>query len=232
MMNTLRRGMILFAALLCMGAVVRAGQPENNVWYGMAEKGTHGLVNIVTGLWEIPKQVYIGYDEGIASIKAPAGTRSLGAAAGLVRGLFHAVGRMGWGVVQFAGFWSSNPTDNKAYLPLLDSEYAWERGVKRTVVVPDIDPSIEQIGLHFERGLRNIVCGPVELPGQIWKSDYERRIYLGVVKGVWFTLSRELYGGADVTLCLLPMPETNLGVPYDEVEPWDAIAGRYYNNVK
>ncbi len=224
-------GWVLPAALL-LGAGLRAAQPENNVWYGMAEKGTHGLVNVVTGWWEFPKQIYIGYDEGVASIKAPACSRSLGATLGVVRGLFHAAGRTCWGAVQLVGFWSSNPTDNKAFLPLLDSEYAWQRGVKRTVVVPDIDPSIEKIGNHIERGLRNIVGGPVELPGQIYKSDYERRIYLGLVKAVWFALSRELYGLADVGLCLLPMPENNLGVPFDEVEGWDAISGRYYNNVK
>jgi len=212
--------------------VAQARQPEDNIVYGMAEKGVHGLVNIATGWFELPMQIYKGYEDGIPGIKAPAATRSLGAGVGVVRGVFHAVGRTAWGVVQLGGFWTSNPTDNKAYLPLLDAEYAWEMGSKKTVVAPDLDAGIERIGMRIERGLRNAVLGVAELPGQIYKADMERRVYIGLLKGVWFTLSREVYGVADVGLCLFPIPEENLGVPFDEVEPWDALWGNYYNNVK
>ncbi len=215
------------------GVVPAAEQPQDNVVYGMADKGTHGLVNIATGWFEFPMQIYKGYENGIPSLnRYPSLGRSLGASAGVIRGVFHAVGRTAWGVVQLAGFWSANPTENTPYLPLLDAEYAWQMGARKTVVTPDLDQGLNRIQARIGRGFKNTFCGLAEFPGQIYKADMERRVPLGVLKGFWYALSRELYGVADLGLFLFPIPEENLGVPFDEVEPWDALQGNYYNNVQ
>jgi hypothetical protein len=41
-----------------------------------------------------------------------------------------------------------------------------------------------------------------------------------------------VYGAADLAFMTVPSPERNRGVPFDEVEAWDALQGEYYNNVK
>ena len=219
-----------------MGVVLLLGNGalavEDSIVCGMAEKGSHGLVDVVSGWWELPMQIYKGYNEGIPLIKAPAGSHSLGTLAGVLRGSFHAVGRTGWGAVQLAGFWTKNPTTNKDLMALLDSEYSWEIGTKKCMACPTLDESLNRVGMRFERGMRNIFGAVAEIPGQVRKADAERRIYVGLPKGIWFAASRLIHGAGDVLLFPFPGPEAQLNVPFEEIEGWDALAGKYYNNVK
>ena len=226
----------LLAVCLVVGvlfAAVGAYAVEDSVACGMLEKGSHGLVNIVTGWWELPLQVKKGYDEGIPALKGkPAGSRSLGAFLGIFRGGGQAVGRTGWGVLQLAGFWTRNPTDNSHLRQLLDAEYSWEKGTKKSMCCPKLDNGFDRVGQRFERGVRNVVGCLAEVPGQIRRSDRERNIYVGLPKGIWFAASRAWYGVGGVVTFPFPSPETDLNVPFDEVEGWDAICEDYYNNVK
>lgn len=221
-------GMALIGALLfsAPGHAV-----EDSLVAGMAEKGVHGLVNIATGWFELPMQIYKGYEDGVDSICAPAGSRSVGTLLGVFRGASHALGRTGWGILQLGGFWSRNPTTNEHLLQLLDATYAWEMGSKKTMTDPNIDNGLNRVGMRLERGLRNVFGAPLEIPGQLRKAHRECRL-VGLPKGVWFMCSRIVHGTGDVVFFLLPGPEGNLNVPFEEIEGWDALNGRYYNNVK
>jgi putative exosortase-associated protein (TIGR04073 family) len=209
-----------------------ASAVEDNVVNGMVDKGSRGLVNIVTGWYELPMQIVKGYDRGVECVDAPAGSRSLGMLGGLFRGVTHAVGRTGWGVVELATFWASNPTSNAELMPLLDANYAWQEGTCKPVFCPDVQSGVDRIGLRLERGLVGVLAGVAELPGQIRKANAEDRLWIGLPKGLWYTASRIGQGAGDTVLFLLPSPVDNLGIPFEEVEPWDALYGDYYTNVK
>ncbi len=212
---------------------VRVAPPfegENDHVKGMAENGAHGLVNFVTGWYEFPMQIYKGYQHGSAKFKSPAASRSFGALLGVPRGLTHAAGRTAWGVIQFGGFWARNPTTNKHVMSLLDAEYAWQKGTRKSLNNPNLDNGLNRVGIRFERGLFNVVGAVAEFPGQIRKTDGQRIVYVGPFKGLWMTASRLVYGAGELGLFLLPSPEPNLNVPFEEIQPWDALQGRYYNN--
>ena len=72
---------------------------EDHLGYGMAEKGTHGLVDVFTGWMEFPIQTYRGYMAGASCVQYPAVKYPLGGLLGMMRGVTHAVGRTAWGVV-------------------------------------------------------------------------------------------------------------------------------------
>lgn len=205
---------------------------EDSIKWGMCEKGSRGFVNIFSGWMEVPMQVYKGYNDGVRGINSPAGSRSLGALGGLFRGMSHAVGRTGWGAFEFGGLWARNPTSNEELLLLLDSNYAWEKGSRKAFRCPTATDGMKRVGYRMERGLRGAVLGVAEIPGQMRKADAERRRHIGIPKGVWFAASRIWEGVGDVALLPFAGPETTLNVPYEEIEPWDALHERYYNNVK
>ena len=46
---------------------------------------------------------------------------------------------------------------------------------------------------------------------------------MGLPKGLWAFLSRELYGLADIVTILVPTPVEQLGVAFDEENPWDVL---------
>jgi len=215
--------------ILAAGSVFAA---EDVLVDGMGEKGTHGLVNIATGWMELPMQVYKGYHGGIGGIEHPEVGRPLGAVAGALRGAGHTIGRTAWGVVQLGGFWTRNPTDNADLLQLYDSEYAWETGVKKPIGCPKVEDGMERVGHRIERGYRNLFAGLGEIPGQARKAHDQSLFLFGVPKGVWYASSRLVYGAGDIVLSPFPSDDINRNVPFEEVEPWDAVQGEYYNNVK
>ena len=209
-----------------------ASAVEDSVVCGMVNKGSRGLVNIATGWFELPMQIVKGYDRGVSYVDAPAGSRSLGALGGLFRGISQAAGRTGWGVVELATFWAANPSCNCDLRPLLDANYAWEKGTVTPTFSPDVQAGVDAIGRRFGRGLTGILAGFMEIPGQIRKAHAEDRTCVGIPKGLWYTASRMGQGIGDTLLFFLPSPKQNLGIPYEEVEPWDAFQARYYSNVK
>ncbi|MBT3374920.1 MAG: hypothetical protein HN742_08990 [Lentisphaerae bacterium] len=204
---------------------------EDSVVCGMAEKGAHGLVNMVTGCYEFPMQIYKGYQRGIERIDAPAGSRSLGMLLGVPRGLSHAVGRTAWGCIQFAGFWTRNPTTSRDLRQLFDSEYSWEMGTAKPLFGSNFEEASAGVADRFARGLHNLLGAPLEIPGQIRKADVERRVFVGIPKGLWYGSSRLIYGVADFALFFVPGYEDSMGVPFDEVYGWDALNGNYYTNI-
>lgn len=210
---------------------VRASAVETDVRWGMSEKWSRGLVNAVSGWYEFPMQIHKGYDEGVGFIDAPAGNRSMGALFGTARGISHAIGRTGWGIIEFTGFWTSNHTTNTELRLLLDGNYAWEDGEKKSFRCPDVKAGMNRTGNRFKRGVQNVLFGWVEIPGQLHKSVKQGNVLSrGVPKALWYSTSRTYQGLADVVFVTIPGPEDNLNVPYDEIEGWDALHERFDNN--
>ena len=221
----------LLAGCVLVGAVAAHGV-EDSYATGMTEKASRGLVNLVTGVVELPVQIVKGYDDGVSFIDAPAGSRSLGALGGLFRGVSHAVGRTAWGAFDLATFWALNPTDNKGLLLLQDANYVWEKGEKKTMMAPCLQDGCALIGRRFERGMNNAVGSFLEVPGQIRKHNRLGCAAPGLPKGIYYMVSRFCSGVGDLALLFVPGPETNLMVPFAEVWPWDAVEQNYYNNVQ
>jgi hypothetical protein len=208
---------------------------EDDLVRGMDGNFTHGLVNIVTGWWEIPHQVYKGYDKGMQCVtirQSPAVSRSGGAIAGVFRGASQAVGRTGWGVIQLGGFWSRNPNTNREFRPLQDGEYSWDKGIRKDYCCPTFKDGWNRTAPRLQRGLRNVLGAAPEIPGQVRKSDPQKKGLVGVGKGVWFCASRAVHGVGETAMFPLPSPEEYFSVPFEEIEGWDALNGRYNNNVR
>lgn len=208
-----------------------AAAVEDTYVYGMSEKFVHGLVNLVTGCAELPLQVKRGYDRGVPAIKAPAGSHSLGTLQGFCRGVPHALGRTGWGAWELATFWAPNHTSNADLLLLQDSVYVWEKGTVKPFLCPCFKDGCKRMGMRFERGLDDFVGGFLEVPGQIKKADAVGNFWPGIPQGLYYMLGRMVNGAGDILLIGLPGPVDNLMVPFEEVKPWDAWDGKYYNNV-
>ncbi|MBN2449289.1 MAG: hypothetical protein JXR77_02805 [Lentisphaeria bacterium] len=223
----------LLALVVCgsLLAAVASWAEEDNYAAGMTEKASRGLVNVATGWFELPHQVVKGYNKGTPYVKAPAGSRSLGTLQGFGRGIGHAVGRTAWGVVELATFWAVNPTTNRELLFLQDGNYSWDEGARKPFLCPCAEDGAERVGMRLQRGASNTFGFFLEVPGQVRKYDELGCVWQGIPKGLYYAVSRLVNGAPDVALFLLPSPEDNLMVPFEEVWSWDAWEERYYSNV-
>ncbi|MFH1753164.1 MAG: hypothetical protein ABH875_03180 [Candidatus Omnitrophota bacterium] len=178
---------------------------------GMNGKITRGVVNIVTGVFEVPAEIVRGYDRGFMNNK------SLGVLAGVFSGVYRALGRTVSGAADLLTFWSADPDDNTDIGMQMNNEFAWE----------DDEESYDKATLRpitnkLTRGMANLFCGIAEVPGQIRKGYQEDTPALGYAKGLWYWLSREAWGARDLLTLPIPVPGENPGVPFDESWPWDA----------
>ncbi|NLF16722.1 MAG: exosortase system-associated protein, TIGR04073 family [Lentisphaerae bacterium] len=229
-MKIMTRVRAVLAGAACLG-VWGAAAVEDNAVYGMSEKFTHGLVNLATGWMELPMQIKKGYDRGVPAVKAPAGSHSLGTLQGLFRGVSQTLGRTGWGAWEMVTFWAPNHTSNADLMLLNDSVYAWEKGTMKPFNCPCTSDGFKRLGKRLERGVDDLFGGVMEVPGQIRKADAVGCPLPGIPKGLYYMLGRVVNGAGDIVLLPLPGPVDNLMVPFEEVKPWDAWDGRYYNNV-
>lgn len=191
---------------------------------GMAMKFKRGIVNLFTGIIEVPAQIMKGYDKGFDHIENEAGSKVVGTVLGFFRGFSHAGGRMSWGALELFGFWAANPLDNEGIGIPLDAEYAWEEGTQYNYFDPSLEEGIKPIFRKLGRGLGNGLLGIAELPGQTMKGFDEGEPVKGVVKGVWYWFSRGVYGLGDIYTTLSPNPPDNLGVAFDTKWPWDTLS--------
>jgi len=218
----------LLATVLMLGWCRSGVALEDNLGYGMSEKGTHGLVDCFTGWMEFPIQTYRGYMAGASFVQYPALKYPLGGFLGMMRGATHTAGRTTWGLVTLVGFWASNPPDNKDVLFLLDGEYAWDQGTKKTIFDPTFKDGAARFWHRFDRGIEDPIIGLAEIPGQGYKTSREGHDWLlGIPRGLWFSVSRCYNGVFDLVLLPLPGPEMTFGVPYDELYPNDAVQGKF-----
>jgi hypothetical protein len=183
---------------------------------GMADKGTHGVVNALSGWTEIPLQTYKGYVRGIKlNPEKPALARSTGTVLGFVRGINHAVGRTFLGVYQFAGFWAANHEDNDGVGVPLDGEYARDFGEAHGIPLKEQPkPMVNKL----KRGAVNFAASPVELPYQM-RFGKRTRYRTGVRKGLWFGLSRFWTGTYEVISFPLPSALETEGYAFDQALP-------------
>ena len=220
--------MMAFLALL--GVCICASATEDNYFYGCVNKLTRGTVNILTGWVELPAQVYKGYrkgydDGGAISVQnMPAASRSLGAAAGLFRGVGHACGRTVWGVVDFATFWTKDRLTNKNMLFLLDGDYAWSEGEPKYFFCPTGSDGCNKLSYRIDRGFNDLVYSFGEVPCQTevyWDRHQNGMVVVGALNGLWLFSSRFVNGATDLVFCLFPSPEDRLQIPYDANHAYD-----------
>ena len=205
---------IIFSCSIAQGAT-------DDIIAGMSKKLSRGFVNIFTGWLELPMQTIKGYKRGCPNDED---NKFLGTTYGFFKGIGHTIGRTAWGFVEFFGFWTANPEDNIGIGIPLDSNFAWEEGEGYNCLDPSFtEATLNPMGQKLTRGLGNGFFGFLELPGQITKGIKNGANDFGIVKGVWFSLSRELYGIADVATVIFPQPEDNPGYPFEEEYPWDSL---------
>lgn len=211
-------------ALVFLSANVFAAEEaagNSDLLCGMGKKLVRGTVNLLTGWVELPMQTVKGIQGKFPGCED---NKIAGAVYGFFKGVGCTIGRTVWGAIELAGFWTANPKDNEGFGLPLDGEYAWEEGESYNYFEPDFNrATIQPIGSKLLRGLGNSLLGFVEFPGQIAKGIENKSWDLGVVKGLWFWYSREIYGAGDIATLIFPIPKDNPGYAFDEEYPWDAL---------
>lgn len=214
---------ILSLAIALIFSYSAACGEENDFVEGMGKKFFRGAVNILTGWVELPMQTVKGFRRGCPLTEGE-DNKVVGTLCGLFRGIGHTIGRTAWGVVELAGFWAANPETNAGFGTRLDAEYAWEEGEPYNYLDPDFgEATLAPMGRKFMRGLGGALFGFAELPGQIGKGIQDKAPDAGILRGLWFWYSRELYGIGDVLTSIFPTPEDNPGYIFDQEYAWDAI---------
>lgn len=211
---------LLMAVLFLCSTAIAA---TDDVLQGMGKKFFRGLANVLTGWMELPTQIIKGYNRGCPLDED---NKIGGMVCGMIKGVGHSIGRTAWGALEAVGFWTANPKDNEGMGIPLDATYVWEEGEAYNCLDPNItEATLKPMGRKFLRGLSNGLFGFAELPGQVAKGIEEKAPDLGIIKGLWFWYSREIYGIADVATVIFPTPADNPGYAFDEEYPWDALAG-------
>ena len=209
-------------AVLFLAAATTSHAASDDLVDGMANKLIRGVVNTFTGWVEFPAQIIKGYNEGFMDDED---NKVGGVLVGIFQGIGHSAGRTISGIAELTTFWAANPEDQEGVGLPLDAEYAWEEGEPYNAFDPDIQEGLLMpIGNKLVKGLGNIFLGVAEVPGQIMKGVDEGAPDLGSVKGIWYFLSREAQGAADIATVILPAPADTKGLAFDEEWPWDALA--------
>lgn len=214
----------LAAAMMaaCIG-VASSEASTTNIAEGMKEKAISGAIDLVTGIVELPVQIYKGYNAGFAPIKNPTGSKVVGTVLGIFKGFGHAAGRTSWGAMELFGFWTANPVDNAGVGLPLDAQYAWEQGEAYNIFEPSLAEGVKPIGRKLVHGFANSFAGIAELPGQIIVGKQEGNVLKGIGRGVWFWFSREVYGMSSIYTCIVPNPKDNPGYAFDGEWPWSSL---------
>ncbi len=208
------------------GAAFGAEKEQVPVAKGMASKAVSGAVNLVTGIVEWPMQTYKGYQNGLGFIKNKPTSKAVGGVVGFVwTGPGQTVSRMLWGGTELFGFWTANRPDNDKIGFPFDGKYSWEMGEKYDCFKPTLKEGLMPVPRKFVCGATDVFTGIVELPAQITKGAKEGRVGTGIVKGVWFWLSREWYGFSGILPgCLLSNSKNNPGHKMDGAWSWSGLS--------
>jgi len=205
-------------------AALSSPASEQGIVEGMGKKAVRGVVNVLTGVIELPAQTIKGYRNGIDAIDNEVGSKTLGTFIGLLRGVSHMAGRIYSGAFELAGFWTANPEDNEGYGVPFDDPYPWEEGVKYSIFDPSFKEGIKPYGRKFARGLGNALLGIAEIPGQTLRGRSEGNIFKGVGKGFWYFLSRQINGFGEVYTTFMPNHPDTMGVAFNGEWPWTVLS--------
>jgi len=187
---------------------------------GMGRKAARGAVNSVTGIVEVPMQVYKGFDKGLGFTKFRVVSKPIGAVLGSFRGVGHAAGRTSWGYTELLGFWTANAQDNVGFGIPLDAEYAWQGGTQHSVLKPTLKEGLMPYPRKLARAASDMFLGGMEVPAQYGQGAYAGEPVTGAVRGVWYWLSRQWYGTLNLPLFMVPNPRDNPGVAFNTDWPW------------
>jgi len=212
---------LLLAFVLLFSSPVYAA--PDSIGEGMANKAIRGAVNLVTGIVEVPMQIYKGYDNGFPMIENTAGSKTVGTILGFFRGFGHAFGRVSWGAVELFGFWTANRVDNEGIGVPFDAEYAWEIGEQHSYFKPTLKEGLKPIPMKLGYGVSDGLLGILEVPGQIKLGLDDGNLPLGIGKGIWFWWSRTWYGFGSIYTCLVPNSPDNLGYEFNGDWAWSAL---------
>jgi putative exosortase-associated protein (TIGR04073 family) len=179
-------------------------------------------MDTATGWMELPQQVIKGYREGYNRDRD---RKIMGVLYGVPKGLWYATGRTVSGMLEIFTCLTLNPEHNEGVGIPLDSDYAWEEGIPYDFHDPNFaDATIVPMGNKLKRGLANLLFGFMEIPAQVANGLQERAVDLGILRGLWFWMSREVSGAADIITVLLPGQEEQKGMAFEEEWPWESIS--------
>ncbi|MFA6218034.1 MAG: exosortase system-associated protein, TIGR04073 family [Candidatus Omnitrophota bacterium] len=209
----------VFLVLFCFLFSLPVFAQESNYLASAAVKAKHGVINTLTGWLELPFQIMKGFESGIGE---QGNNKLLGGVAGILRGVFHGIGRTASGILELTTCVLPNPSDNEGIGIPLDSEYAWEKGSPYSIHKQGVVP----VGEKLVRGVVNTIAGIVEMPGQLNKATQENTalaIIKGIGKAVIYPVSRIISGVFDLITFPLPNDSKQHGPAFDEEQPWDAL---------
>lgn len=214
---------ILIVLVVSMFFIQSGFASTGEVLDGMKQKAIRGAVNLVTGIVEFPVQIYKGYNNGFEPIESSFWSKIAGTVLGIFRGCSHAAGRISWGGLELFGFWSASPIDNEGVGIPFDAEYAWEEGDQYSIFEPNLKEGLMPIGRKLVRGIGNSVVAIAEVPCQTVEGGFQGSSLKGFGKGLWFWLSRQVYGFGEVVTCIVPNPQDNPGYLLNGQWPWSIL---------
>ncbi len=222
----MRKTYMLVAALMLAGSF-NAVAADEEILPGMAKKLGYGLLDTVTGIVELPVQIVKGYDNGFGPIKNETGSKVVGTILGFFRGIGHTVGRTAHGVINVATFWAANRESNHGIGIPLDDTYAWEKGTRYSIMKPNLKEGLMPYPRKLGYGLADGFLGLVDIPAQIAvgaRSDNPATgVPVGIVRGLWYGVSRSIAGFGDAILFIVPNPAETYGYSYSGNLPWDGF---------
>ena len=95
-------------------------------------------------------------------------------------------------------------------------------------VQPGAEIEDDEVGGQSVDGVDELPAGGVAQVGDLGdgvlgRAD-EGEVVKGAVRGVWYWMSRGVYGLGDIYSCIVPNPTDNPGHAFEEEWPWDALA--------
>ncbi len=212
---------VVLAIMVFLSFTASAHAQADDLLDGMRKKLERGVVNTLTAGVEFPNKIIKGFKYGV---DGEGNNKLLGGFVGICDGFKHTLGRFASGVTDVAGFWAANPANNEGIGIPLDAEYAWEDGEAYNLFDPSFgEATLAPVQNKFMRGAGNLLLCFLEFPGQVIKGSKEDDFGGGIVKGVWYTLSRAWHGASEMVTPCLPWPKDQMGVAFDQRYPWDAF---------
>jgi putative exosortase-associated protein (TIGR04073 family) len=205
--------------LLCLTATAE----ERSIADRMVNKAFRGAVDLVTGFVELPMQTAKGFKNGLDVIQNKPLSRTAGTVVGFFRGIGHGAGRVTHGGRELFCFWTADQASNEGIGIPFDAERSWEMGEQYSLFEPSLKQGAKPIGRKLVLGAANAFAGIAEVPVQIMKANEDgTSVAVGAGKGVYYFVSREIYGITDVftLFFLVPNQETTFGYPYTTLLPW------------
>lgn len=224
-----RSATVSLIILLCLTATAE----EMSIADRMVNKAVRGAVDLVTGPVELPMQTCKGFRNGISVINNKPGSKAAGTVAGFFRGIGHSAGRVTHGARELTCFWTADQAGNQGIGIPFDAERSWEMGEQYSLFEPTLKQGARPVGRKLALGAANAFAGIAEVPVQMMKAHEDgTSVAAGAGKGLYYFVSREIYGITDVftLFFLVPNQETTYGYPYTTLLPWGGEPPRMPKN--